>query len=632
MPNQIESYLAALRRELRVKPCFVERIMAEIEDHLLEGAVREEQRGASPDEAERIVIERFGSAEVVARWWSEVYASENGASTMWQRFTERARRVVFFAQEEAARFGGNLVDTEHLLLGLVREEDSAACRILTRLGTPAGAVRTETEARVTRVQGDLSRATELTSKAKRVIDLAYEEARLLDNNYIGSEHLLVAIIREGDGLGARVLESLGIDLQRARAEVHGMQEGEALATTEAAVVPISPDPSVIALTFTERARRLVSDAQEEAVRLGENYVGTEHLLLGLLRQTDSVAARVLDGLSVPLGRIRSEIERQVTRGHGNLGQDMLLTPPAKRVVQWALDEAHRLKSEELGTEHLLLGLIREGDGLAARVLVRLGANLERTRSVIESLQEGGAGTATGESAPPPLGSEPSAAPKAPVSATEQSSVTGMGPADAAAAMAALLGSGAVSPIFPPWLRWSAAPPSAPSVIRWEQLDERARRALFLAYEEALRLGSNRVYPNALLLGLAREDSLATRILERVGISTVRLRAEVEQISPPELGLSHEMSQMAPESIAIVERAWEEAQALNHDYLGTEHLLLGVLRLEELPASKILVRLGLSLERVREEIPVVGARWAAIVQARRRLEEAEAAYRALFVGT
>src|SRR5207245_1270523 len=93
--------------------------------------------------------------------------------------------------------------------------------------------------------------------------------------------------------------------------------------------------------FTERARRVVFFAQEEAVRLGENSVGTEHLLLGLVREDDSVAARILDRLGVPLGRIRSDIERQVTRGHGNVGQDMQLTPRGKRVIDLAYGEARR---------------------------------------------------------------------------------------------------------------------------------------------------------------------------------------------------------------------------------------------------------------------------------------------------
>jgi ornithine carbamoyltransferase len=140
--------------------------------------------------------------------------------------------------------------------------------------------------------------------------------------------------------------------------------------------------------FTERARRCVFFAQEEAARLGENYVGTEHLLLGLVRESDSVAARVLGRMDVPLGKIRSDIERQVTKGKGNLGKDMQLTPRAKRAIDLAYEEARQLDNNYIGTEHLLLGLIREGDGLAARVLVKLGAGLERARDVVREMQEG----------------------------------------------------------------------------------------------------------------------------------------------------------------------------------------------------------------------------------------------------
>src|SRR5438105_7953195 len=96
--------------------------------------------------------------------------------------------------------------------------------------------------------------------------------------------------------------------------------------------------------FTERARRVVFFAQEEAGRLGENYVSTEHLLLGLLRQNDSVAARILDRMGVPLARVRSEIERHVQRGDGRLGQDMQLTPRGKRVIDLSFDEARLLST------------------------------------------------------------------------------------------------------------------------------------------------------------------------------------------------------------------------------------------------------------------------------------------------
>jgi hypothetical protein len=139
--------------------------------------------------------------------------------------------------------------------------------------------------------------------------------------------------------------------------------------------------------FTERARRVVFFAQEEAGRLGENYVSTEHLLLGLVRENDSVAARILDRMGVSLGRIRGEVERHVARGDGRLGQDMQLTPRAKRVIDLAYDEARQLNNNYIGTEHLLLGLIREGEGLAGRILFNLGVNLERTRREVMQLQD-----------------------------------------------------------------------------------------------------------------------------------------------------------------------------------------------------------------------------------------------------
>ncbi|MDI6828386.1 MAG: ATP-dependent Clp protease ATP-binding subunit [Armatimonadota bacterium] len=147
--------------------------------------------------------------------------------------------------------------------------------------------------------------------------------------------------------------------------------------------------------FTERARRVVFFAQEEASRLGENFVTTEHLLLGLVRESDSVAARILDRMGVSLNRIRAEIERQVSRGDGRLSQDtMQLTPRAKRVIDLAYDEARQLNNNYIGTEHLLLGLIREGEGLAARVLAKLGVDLERTRREVMSLQSDDSSVAT----------------------------------------------------------------------------------------------------------------------------------------------------------------------------------------------------------------------------------------------
>jgi hypothetical protein len=166
---------------------------------------------------------------------------------MWQRFTERARRVIFFSQDEAGRLGENYVSTEHILLGLTRETDTVAARILDTLGVKLDQIRFEIERQVARADGAPATDMQLTPRAKRVIDLAYDEARQLDNNYIGTEHLLLGLVREENGLAGRVLLKLGVTLTRTRNEVAMLQaardneKDEAAAASQAAVVVASPE-------------------------------------------------------------------------------------------------------------------------------------------------------------------------------------------------------------------------------------------------------------------------------------------------------------------------------------------------------------------------------------------------------
>ena len=140
--------------------------------------------------------------------------------------------------------------------------------------------------------------------------------------------------------------------------------------------------------FTERARMVVFFAQQEAGKLGHNYVMPEHMLLGLLRQDDSVALRILEMLKVEVTQMNEELLRKVERGEGRLGLDMQLTPRAKRVIDLAYDEARALNNNYIGTEHLLLGLIREGENLASRTLHKQGVELDATRQLVISLQDG----------------------------------------------------------------------------------------------------------------------------------------------------------------------------------------------------------------------------------------------------
>ena len=132
--------------------------------------------------------------------------------------------------------------------------------------------------------------------------------------------------------------------------------------------------------FSERARRVLSLAQEEAQRFNHNYIGTEHILLGLVRETEGVAARVLSSLTVDLSKVRSAVEFIIGRGEKPPQGEIGLTPRAKKVVELAVDEARRMNHTYIGTEHLLIGLLREGEGVAAGVLESLGVTLDKVRT------------------------------------------------------------------------------------------------------------------------------------------------------------------------------------------------------------------------------------------------------------
>ena len=140
--------------------------------------------------------------------------------------------------------------------------------------------------------------------------------------------------------------------------------------------------------FTEKAIKVIMLAQEEARRLGHNFVGTEQILLGLIGEGTGVAAKVLKSMGVNLKDARIEVEKIIGRGSGFVAVEIPFTPRAKRVLELSLEEARQLGHNYIGTEHLLLGLIREGEGVAARVLENLGVDLAKVRTqVIRMLGE-----------------------------------------------------------------------------------------------------------------------------------------------------------------------------------------------------------------------------------------------------
>ncbi len=137
--------------------------------------------------------------------------------------------------------------------------------------------------------------------------------------------------------------------------------------------------------FSERARKVLSLAQEEAQRFNHNYIGTEHILLGLSKESEGVAAKVLDSLGIDSSKIQSSVEFIIGQGDRQTPETLGLTPRAKKVIELSVDEARRLNHQYIGTEHILIGLLREGEGIAAGVLESLGASLDAVRKESDKL-------------------------------------------------------------------------------------------------------------------------------------------------------------------------------------------------------------------------------------------------------
>ena len=305
---------------------------------------------------------------------------------MWQRFTERARKVVFYAQEEAQRFGEGFVSTEHLLLGILREEDNVATRVLVALGFTPDGVRTALKERMPNADPKPSVDMTLTPRAKRVIDLGYDEARGLRNDYIGTEHLLLGLIKEADGVAGRVLSELGVVLADARRETEAIQRLESARPRPdpgpprpARTTAPPPDPWA---GFDPFARRAALFAELEALRRGQAAVSPEHLLLGLLREAESPAVRVLKATGIAVDAVH-DAASAASRDTGTPRDgEATFSPATDHAFRIAYREQARARADRTGAPHFLLGLLLEPDGMAGRVLEGLGLDADRLRAAI----------------------------------------------------------------------------------------------------------------------------------------------------------------------------------------------------------------------------------------------------------
>jgi hypothetical protein len=189
-------------------------------------------------------------------------------------------------------------------------------------------------------------------------------------------------VNRAGNLGRRVTLRLSPGLHR-RVTAAAESTGKSINTWCVEVLQRSASDAAVEVDysrFTERARRVMELTHEEAQRLNHNYIGTEHQLLALLRVEEGVAARVLNHLGVTLERARESVRLIIGRGEGLITRKRELTPRAKQVLALATDEARHLNNRYVGTEHILLGIVREGEGIAAGVLENLGVRLENVRT------------------------------------------------------------------------------------------------------------------------------------------------------------------------------------------------------------------------------------------------------------
>ena len=302
----------------------------------------------------------------------------------------------------------NMSAPQHLLLAMTQLGDPVLDPLFANFGLSTSRIVSATEL----MYGGRKRLPDLpvdySHRATQVIVLAIELAQESDRAKVRPAHLLLAILRGSGGVVTGVFEVLGIDASEMEQELldviagfedEGTSSGDAGEKDEDApdsfsgrVGPPNQEPHIHVQPeartmtnfdrFTERARKVLQLAQEEAIRFNHDYIGTEHLLLGLVREGDGVAARVLSAMNVQLPKVRSAVEFIIGRGESKIVGEIGLTPRAKKVLELSVDEANRLESEQIGTEHLLLGMVREGEGIAAGVLESLGVNLAKVRALV----------------------------------------------------------------------------------------------------------------------------------------------------------------------------------------------------------------------------------------------------------
>lgn len=318
-------------------------------------------------------------------------ATPQGGPTLFDRFNLSGKRVLTLAQEEAVRQNHNYVGTEHLLLGLVHDEQGIAGQVLRDLGVDLDKVRLAVQMIIGMGQDPTASANlTMSPRTKKVLEIAIEEAARLGRPQAGSEDILLGIVDEGEGIASGIIESLHVSGDAIRQKV--------LEALRAAGTPPPESYTPVRVSrgsptrpfdrFTDRGKQALALSQQETMRLKHEQIGSGHVLLGLARMSDMAVAdtsmrRIFGELSIGLDELRDEVAKAIPAGTTDVAASgITLGAEAKKVIELAIDEGKRRNREQIEPEHLLLAIVRDGGFKGAQVLSRLGASEEKVRQVV----------------------------------------------------------------------------------------------------------------------------------------------------------------------------------------------------------------------------------------------------------
>ncbi|MCL5282191.1 MAG: four helix bundle protein [Planctomycetes bacterium] len=502
---------------------------------------------------------------------------------MFERFTDRARKVMALANQEAQRYNHEYIGTEHILLGLVKEGSGVGATVLKTMGVDIKKLRLEVEKRVKSgpnmvTMGKLPQ----TPRAKQVIIYAIEEARALGHNYVGTEHLLLGLLRETEGIAAQMLMNLGLKLEDVRQEVLNLLGAGSGQNSGVPLAGMGPDMPWIEMPVRlgDRALGVMVSARREAQQSQQEHIRTEHVLLSLVEDSNGLAVVALRSLGVDTQKLRPAVEKLVPSAPATAPPGgPAPSHPVKEAIWRAAEDAYGQDCPFVDTGHLLIGLIQDPQSTAAQALTSLGPQLDTVRAKVLELRAGGC-----NDEPRPRYSVET---RLAQSGVRQPAKRGRG--------RSLFGR------F--WSRagkWIGTGGDDPM---YERFTDRARKVMALANQEARRFNHEYIGTEHILLGLVLEGSATgATVMKNLGVDLAALRAEVEKLvqSGSEMVTAGKLPQ-TPRAKHVIEYAIEEARALNHNYVGTEHILLGLLRERDGIAAQVLMNLGLQLTDVRQEV-------------------------------